>query len=93
MHKICEITADDSSGEVVDGTYITNIDAGETHEIERKKLFLSQNVQMWGMAVPLVKTNGRYKYYVITDCWRERVYTNSNGKIDYVLPKIEGCSY
>ena len=67
MHKICKITADDTSGEIVDGTYITNIDLGESQEIERNKLLLNQNVQAWGLVLPLLNKNGRYKYYVITD--------------------------
>ena len=56
-------------------------------------MLLNQNVQAWGLVLPLLGRNGRYMYYVITDDWRERVYVQDDDEVKYILPKLEGCTY
>ena len=93
VHKICEILVDDAGGELLDGTYIASLTYGDSQEIERKKLFLSQNVQMWALVLPLVQRGDTHMYYIITDEWKERFYDKNTGQILFILPRIEGCKY
>jgi hypothetical protein len=93
QHSVCDIVPDDSTGEIIDVTYVTTLTLGGNAAIDKTKITTVSYVLMWGLAVPLkANSEGVHLYYIITSEWMERFFDKATHTASYILSGVDGCS-